>query len=138
MSSKTEQPSTEVSSLPQAACPLLHVSVLTIPVVGASGKLQNRTVVFSDRPTKEAALKTLQGLHEEFTGRDDYVGEWLRCVDVVQAVPEELFSQMNQRRARKITHLVTLDVGGTKQSRLFSARSCRVHGWTREAAARFL
>ena len=138
MNSPTEQQQLATPALPQAPCLPLHVSVLTIPVVGASGKLQNRTVVFNDRPTKEVAIRTLHELHSEFIGRDDYVGEWLRCVDVVQAVPEELFAQMNQRRSRKITHLVHLDVNGTQQARLFSARSCRVHGWNRETAVRFL
>lgn len=138
MNSNTEQQPTSSSALPLAPCLPLHVSVLTIPVVGASGKLQNRTVVFYERPTKEAAIKTLNELHDEFTGREEYVGEWLRCVDVVKEVPEELFAQMNQRRSRKITHLVHIDVDGSTQSRLFTVRSCRVHGWNREAAARFL
>jgi len=105
-----------------------YVTVLLIPIVGGNGNIQSRSVVFNKSPTKEHAIAVLNRIHDESCFRSEYLGEWRRCVDTIQQVPEELFAMMNQRRARNITHLVKIKTpDGAINSRLFSARSCFVH-----------
>lgn len=117
----------------------LHVTVLLIPIVGASGTIQSRSLVFHDRPTKEVAISTILDIHKQSVERHDYHGEWERCAHTLQDVPEELFARMNQRRVRKITHMVPIKLpDGSVQQRLFSGRSCFVHGWDREKLNRYL
>jgi hypothetical protein len=104
-----------------------YVTVMSIPVVGGNGKIQNRMLCFEKPPTKEFALKTVGRLHAECVSKDTYSQEWDRCTETLKQVPEELFAQMNQGRTNRITHLVSIDTQDGDISRLFSARSCAVH-----------
>jgi len=105
-----------------------YITVMLIPVLGANGKVQNRTIPFDRPPTKEFAVNTCERLHEEYVTRDGYDSEWERCAAVLRQIPEERFSRMNQRRATSMTHLVDVALpNGTITQRMFSARSCLVH-----------
>lgn len=136
MSLNSEQ--AENTPPPQQVKPL-YVTVFMVPIVGTSGTIQSRSLVFARPPTKEMAINTVMGIHEQSQGSESYRGEWARCADTLAQVPEELFAQMNQRRARKITHMVSITTAdGVANPRLLSARSCYVHGWSREQLDRMM
>lgn len=106
----------------------MYVTVFLIPIVGGNGNIQNRSLVFRRPPTKEHALRVVTNIHESSRERGDYANEWQRCFDTLQQVPEELFSKMNQRRARSFTYMVTITLpDGSTQTRILSARSSFVH-----------
>ncbi len=128
----------QAPQLPAEVKPL-YVTVFIIPIVGASGTIQSRSLVFCRPPTKEVAIETLHGIHRDSQGRPGYCGEWQRCAETLAQVSEEMFSQMNQRRSRKITCMVKVTTpDGNTTPRLFSARSCFVHGWSRDQIDRLL
>ncbi len=105
-----------------------YITVMLIPVVGANGKVQNRTLTFDRPPTKEFAVNTCRRLHTENVTREGYDSEWERCAVVLSQISEERFSRMNQRRATSMTQLVDVTLpNGSITQRMFSARSCMVH-----------
>ena len=108
--------------------PKVSVIVIWIPIEGGNGNIQNRSVVFKEPPTKEKTLQVLEHLHLISEARGGYGGDWMRCAQCVQQVPEQLFARLNQNRARSFTHLVTVTkADGTDHKRIFTARECQVH-----------
>ncbi len=104
-----------------------QVVVMSIPVMGGNGKIQNRLLTFDRAPSKEFAVATAERLHRESCDKESYANEWARCVEVMKQVPEQLFAQMYQGRSMSITHLVSVQTKNETVSRIFSSRSCKPH-----------
>lgn len=103
-----------------------YVTVMQIPVIGGSGKPQNRVVAFAKSPTKEQALAVIDRLNRDNSTKDNYSKEWERCRETLEQIPEDLFKQMHLSRTNKMTFLVVLEADGFKLERIFSARSCPI------------
>lgn len=104
-----------------------QIIVMSIPVMGGNGKIQNRLLTFDRAPSKEFAVATAERLHRDFCDKESYSDEWARCVEVLKQVPEQLFAQMYQGRSTSITHLVSVKTKTETVSRIFSSRACKPH-----------